>query len=372
VAEAIEPDLAERIARARAEHGLTQEELASDIGLARSALAKIETGARGVSALELARIAEALDVRMEWFVEDAPEPVISRRNVRDPGAPSPVIDRVVERVAREFEFVAQESGLHLESVEGEVPDRPESNTAVEQAAASTRLLLGLEEHEAAYRLERLTERIGLFAFSLELGSETADAASILLAQDAGVAVINGSLSTGRRRLALAHELGHYRYQDEYSVDWRLEDQSGPWEAALDRFARAILLPEAALTERWAEIAGQQGARQAAVRIGSEFRVDMSTLARRLHELGVIPGGDAQAIRSVRTTRADIVEQDLLVADELSPPSIPHLYSSALLTLYKSESISAARAVELSFGVLEEADLPALPSLPENAIWSFTS
>ncbi|MCY4632852.1 MAG: helix-turn-helix transcriptional regulator, partial [bacterium] len=50
-------DLGVRIAAARRDFGLTQEECAERAGLGRSALAKIETGARGVGATELARLA---------------------------------------------------------------------------------------------------------------------------------------------------------------------------------------------------------------------------------------------------------------------------------------------------------------------------
>lgn len=42
--------------------------------------------------MELARVTEALDVRIEWFVEDAPAAIVSRRNAQDPGAPSPRIE----------------------------------------------------------------------------------------------------------------------------------------------------------------------------------------------------------------------------------------------------------------------------------------
>ena len=58
---------------------------------------------------------------------------------------------------------------------------------------------------------------------LAAGPEAADAASILLVRG-GVAVVNGQRQVGRRRLAAAHELGHYLFADDYTVDWRIGEQ----------------------------------------------------------------------------------------------------------------------------------------------------
>jgi transcriptional regulator with XRE-family HTH domain len=68
--------MGERIAAARLRASMTQAELASALGVDRSVLAKIEVGARRVTALELSRIAEAVDERIEWFVSDAPPSIV--------------------------------------------------------------------------------------------------------------------------------------------------------------------------------------------------------------------------------------------------------------------------------------------------------
>ena len=105
--------LGARVAAARRDAGLTQEECATRVGMIRSALAKIETGRRGISATELVRFAEAFEMRIEWFFEDAPQAVLSRRNAAEPGAPSPSVDRFTERIAREVEFLQRIGGIEL-------------------------------------------------------------------------------------------------------------------------------------------------------------------------------------------------------------------------------------------------------------------
>ena len=202
-----------------------------------------------------------------------------------------------------------------------------------------------------------------------MDSTAADGASILLARG-GVAIVNGSLHVGRRRLTLAHELGHCLFADEYTVDRSVAEhtESDVWEARLDRFARALLLPAAALEQEWSGLRSREDVRTAAVRLASRFRVDMSTLACRLLEIGAVDAAQAGSVRTTRTTKADIVEYDLVTHDELAAPELPRSYEQSVLRLYRSSTVSAARATDLMFDVWTEEDLPELPPLPENAIW----
>lgn len=365
--------MGERVAAARARAGLTQTELASAISLDRSALAKIENGTRRVSALELARIANALGERIEWFVMETPAAIVSHRDLREPGTASPHIDRLVERVTWNVEFAAHhDERLSLAAI---APlSRPNTVAEAEQMAGDARSLLGLNTREPFLNIADHTTAVGLLAFSFDLGADSADAASILL-ETGGVAIINGHLHVGRRRLALAHELGHYLCADEYTVDWRIAEQHDDeiWEARLDRFARAVLLPADGLADRWSELrAHGSDLRTAAVRIGSEFRVDMSTLARRLRELGHADATEADRVRSVRTTKADIVELNVHIHDELDAPMLARAYEQSVLNLYRHEVVSAARATELLFDTFHEDDLPEFQTLPESNIWKFVS
>jgi Zn-dependent peptidase ImmA (M78 family)/transcriptional regulator with XRE-family HTH domain len=365
--------MGERIAEARGRAGLTQVQLAGILSIDRSALAKIEGGSRRVTAIELARIADALNERIEWFVMDAPSAIVSHRNLQEPGAPSPVIDRDAERAARNVEFVLE----HDEAWTLTAPEplaRPSSIEDAEKSATKARSLLGLGQNDEVIDLPAQVAKLGLLPFSITLGVDSADAASILL-DSGGVALINGRLKVGRRRLALAHELGHYLFADEYTVDWRIaeQDDDAAWETRLDRFARALLLPAEGLRTSWSDAQQRQlDLRRAAIVTASRFRVDMTTLSRRLLELGVVERSDADQIRLFRTRRADIVELNLLVGEELEPPALPDSYEKAVLRLYNRETISAPRALDLLLDTWTEDELPALPSLPEEAVWQFTS
>lgn len=360
-----------RIATARERAGMTQAGLASAISLDRSALAKIENGSRRVSALELARMAEALGERIEWFVMETPVAIVSHRNTGESTAESPEIDRLIERIAYNVEFVTgHDDRFSLSSLEP-VP-RPGTPVEAERAAVDARRLLGIGNVDPLFNLSARFSALGLLSFSFDLGPNSADAASILL-ESGGVAVVNGHVRVGRRRLALAHEFGHYLFADEYAVDWRISesDDDAAWESRIDRFARALLLPAEGLERVWTELRrGGDSLRTASVKTASRFRVDMATLAHRLRELKLVGEGERLQIRAYRTVRADIVELNLVTSDELFSPHLVRAYEESVLRLYRQEVISGARAVDLLFDTWDEGDLPELSVLPESAIWDF--
>ena len=66
--------------------------------------------------------------------------------------------------------------------------------------------------------------------------------------------------------------------DEYTIDWRVGGQAGDIESLLDRFARALLLPETGVRTRWTEWNEKHALRDLAVLLGSGFRVDMGCSA----------------------------------------------------------------------------------------------
>ena len=361
-------ELGRRIGQARRNRGMTQQECALRAGMERTALAKIETGTRRVGAMELAQLATALDMRIEWFFEDAPQAVVSRRGAAEPGVLPTALDRAVERLAREVTFL----GSILD--EFDLPASPElpvprSPSAAEAAADKVRGVLGYEDGEPALDLVGRAAEIGLLIFSLHCDPADADGASVLL-DSGGVAVVNGDRQIGRRRLTAAHEIGHYVFADEYSTDWNVLDASASrTESLIDRFARALLLPSDALAGRWH---GGEQTRTDAVLIGHEFRVDMSTLAQRLYELEIAPRAEIGKVRDTRIRKADILEHDLFVPTDLSPPDLPRVYVNAALDAYRGREISAARACSLLLETWSDDDLPELPMLPSDAIWSFVS
>ena len=359
-----------RIAEARTRARLTQADLAGATGLERSALAKIETGARRVTALELSYIAEQTGEPFEWFVKDAPAAINSYRN--GVGAPvSASIDRLLERVARDVELL--QSLGQLDTQAQEPLALPTELTEAEAMAEGVRRRLNLGPTAPCGDLGALAAKLGLFAFSRDLGPDAPDAAATLLA-DGGVSVINSDRAVGRRRLALAHELGHYLVADGYTVDWRVgaTTDADKTERLLDAFARALMVPRRGVCERWPELVEHGSVRDAAIVIVSEYRVDMSTLAARLAELDIAAPDELAVVRSTTTTGGDIIEHDLVVAHDLKETTLPRAYEKAVVSLYRAERISPSKAVDLLHGTVQEAELPPIPQASDHEIWKYTS
>ncbi|MFT3942852.1 MAG: XRE family transcriptional regulator [Ancrocorticia sp.] len=369
-----------RIREARQRAALSQGELAQAAKIDRTALTKIENGTRKVTALELADIAEATGVRMIAFFEETLPALISHRSSTGLDTADSQIDALLARLAGDVELVSGLSSpqdLHFDTAKHVAERGQEWQSLVNEAedwAQKIRELMELTSHEPITDLANRVSYLGLLAFSRDIGPDTADAGITLLRQG-GVCLVNSSMKVGRRRLALAHELGHYLLADEYTIDWRVSSStsSSRVETQLDRFARALLLPAEETTRKWKSWRSGRGERSAALLLASEYRVDMSTLAFRLQELNLIDSECASSIREYRQTRADMVELDLYVPEEeMRGTTVPKVYAKTVLKLVRQEKISRVRAIDLLLNTFEEADLPNPRERHPEEIWKYVS
>ena len=335
----------------------------------RSAVAKIESGLRGLSALELVDLSAALGTRPEWLLADAPEAVVAYRTRLDPDVAVTAIDTEIERLAREMKgLTALSPGLIPQILDAS--PAPQTVGEADALAALVRHRAGVAPDESISNVVEIASRVGLLAFSAPLGTETADAASTLLDRG-GVALVNSSSAVGRRRIALAHELGHYAVHDPYVLDWRVTDHasSDRTEMLLDRFARAFLAPAQVFESKWAEAVSTHDVRTAAVLVGNAFGIDMSTIARRLTELDIADAATVRSVRSVQTLKADIIEYGLLPAYDMEGVTVPTHVARSVLKLYREERLSPDRTVELLSGTISHEELPPLRPAHRDGIWS---
>lgn len=362
--------LGARVREARSRKDLAQGELAELVGLDRTAINKIETGTRKVAALELSDIADALGLRMSSFFEDPAPALVSHRSSQGLDTVDSEIDGHLERLASDVELVKKLGTLDLSPPPGDWPLLT-STTDAEAMAKKARSAIGADSRSPLLDISRHLAKIGLLVFARDFGVDTADAGTLLL-REGGLSLVNSANKVGRRRLAVAHELAHYLAADDYTVDWRVSDNTSLTEARFDYFARALLLPPDGLRARWGQLHEGEGTRSAAVVTASEYRVDMSTLARRLLDLEIVDASVAAEIRSVRTTGADIVEFDLLHIDELTGTGQPRVYQQAVLKLLRDEKISRERALDLLWDTFSDSDLPQPRVRDAGEIWQYVS
>ncbi|MGH3277962.1 MAG: helix-turn-helix domain-containing protein [Trebonia sp.] len=343
-------DLGRRIADARTEAGMTQADLAARIGLERTALVRIESGERKVSATELVVIAGVLDRPVDRFFAEPPAAVVSRR--RDPavGGFSRALDRVLENAARDVAFL--EDRRLLPSAERPVHSAPGSFEDAENLARSVRAEAG-QPDGPLLELQSVAESLGLLGFSLALGPDAGDAAYVEVGSF-GVAVINGTTDPGRRRFSLAHELGHHLTGDAYEPSPRLG--ASDTERMFNAFAAHLLMPRFSVLGTWDEFSARSS-RLAAIAVAVRFSVSWTAACNQLKNLGLIDSRERERLLGDDLRRGELFEFGERFAVELDPPGVPPAYARAVVSAYRKGQLTVARTVELLHRSVGEADLP---------------
>jgi Zn-dependent peptidase ImmA (M78 family)/transcriptional regulator with XRE-family HTH domain len=355
-------DLGRRISQARLEADMTQADLGRAVGLDRTAIAKLETGARKVSATELVALASALDRPIDWFVVESPPSVVSRRSDELVGGRSKVLDIKIDRLARDLAFLIDQ-GILTDGNTRPALELPPDVAGTEALAAGARSLMAVPDGPL-YDLQRACERVGLLAFSLDLGPASGDAAHVEVG-NMGVALINGSMDPGRRRFDLAHELGHHLFGDAYAPEISVGSSDGT-ERLINAFAVHVLLPREPVTEVWRTIADQDR-KLAAIAVSVRFRASWTATCSQLRNLDLIDAAEREWFVAMPPTGADFVALGERWEAELEAPAIPPEYGKRVLGAYRTGRLSAARTVELLWGTVTIEDLPEQRAVPLDSL-----
>ncbi|WP_067653994.1 helix-turn-helix domain-containing protein [Nocardia harenae] len=343
--------LGARIAAARTSLELTQDNLANRAGIERTALVRIEKGERKVSAVELVSLAAVLETPLAWFVRDPLPTVVSRRSEAVP------THEVTARLDRELElFAGDVATLVSRNVIEPVADRPTWSTP-RSHAESERLAGEVRRHLSAgsdplLDLGRVAETFGLYSCSLPLGAGGADGALVEVAEGCGAAVIDGDTRSGRRRMSLAHELGHWLFGDVYDAT------AGDAERMVNSFAAYLLAPRAGVAKLRQDHPGES-ARDRAIRVAGTYRMSWSAVILHLRNLSEITEDDYRSMEGRVPVPGEFAKLAIVLdTDELRPPSVSPGMAAAIVAAYVDRRMTAARALELLRGSLaDEGELP---------------
>lgn len=349
-------DVGDRIRSSRSAAGLTQAQLAERVGLQRSMISKIEAGERGVDALELYRLAEALRVPLTHLVSRPAQLIVSRRrqspdDVDEAGRLRYRLDIALEEHARRVRWLIEGRWLVPPS------ERYGASAATAEEARSAaqlcRAWLGLAA-EPLPALVGVAERLGLYMAVVE---ESADGASMGGGDSWGVAVIGGVAEPGSRRMTAAHELAHHVLGDEYSSDVGVAASRDERESVVQAFAAELLVPQDVVAARLRDI--EAGAEHASLlSIAAEYRVSWSLVVTAAAAASPTPLAVTK-LRSLVPVDADFlrVVGALPVADLPLGDTGP-AYRRAVLQAMDANKVTAARASELLYELGEQIDLEA--------------
>lgn len=345
--------LGRRIAAAREYADMTQEGLGNAVGLDRTAVSRLEKGERKVSVVELVGIAASLKRPMSFFVEEPVPAAVSRRqDLAHAHASTRALDVELEQFAADVRTLT-EMGLLQPVARNRGSSTPKRFEDAELAASRTRAMAGLDAISPV-NLAESCERLGLYSLSLPLGAQGADGACVEvsdLPSTAGAAVLNGDAPAGRRRMTLAHELGHWIFGDAYDAEASVQS-----ERMINAFAIHFLAPRSGVLNVWRSRSGWS-TRDRALAVGAEFRLSWSAAVSQLKNLNLLSHEQHRSLTSREPRSGDYLRLGLTWVDELAPPYLSPALTSAILNAYADERLTESRALELLRGTISADELP---------------
>jgi Zn-dependent peptidase ImmA (M78 family)/DNA-binding XRE family transcriptional regulator len=272
----------QRLKQAREIKPLTQEELASRVGLPQSVISRVEMGNYPTSHAEVIRLANALDVPVNFLFRSPivlPEgslglfrSLASKVKTAEFRSARRLAEVGVEAILRLAETI-ELPPCRLQAVQGADPD---------SAAQHARSMLRLPSEEPISNLTIAMERAGTIMLRLSGISEHItgfgswlDPVPGLMRTERALVVTRRPTSAFRLRFTIAHELGHLIMRHQVFAG-----PQQPVEREANLFAQALLMPrEAALedlhaavlnTERLAELKGKWGMSMHAIAMRAKY------------------------------------------------------------------------------------------------------
>ncbi len=398
-------ELAERIRSARDAAHLTQADLAKDLGIPRSAVAEIEAGRRGVSSLELERIAFLVGRDMAEFLADEfrEDDVLNALFRAEPAAleGGAVVSalRHFLALARELQNLERLAELERSAMLGATyavaPPRTRWDAIVqgERAAEAERQRLGLGKAPLG-DLVRLLDSQGVRTAFVELPN---DISGLTIATDATSALVavNESHHANRHRFSFAHEYCHVVLdRDTRGRVSRSSERNELREVRANAFAAAWLMPQEGVFDSVALLGKGRPSRQAAavfdeeqalsvesraepgsqdiqyydvLQLASQFGTSPAAMIYRLRNLKIINETDLARLRTEDDTRRAREIQELLSmaspaeAEDSRPRDVfAQRFVSLALEVYRRGKISRSKLGELAhLADLEDSKLERL-------------
>lgn len=288
-----------RIRAARVLKRITQDELASMIGVARTTLISIESGKRPVRPEELEKIAASLDTTINRLLRKqggAGDLALQFRSTSKTENPE-----LQEAIARRLQDLA-DSYVSMENLLGKplVPNYPPifrlgSDNIPMQAsdlAALIRNRLGLGNAPVINPLELIELNFGLRIFIRSLGAGVAGAYAFDGSAGACI-IINANHPRQRRKWTLLHEVGHFLTERlGANISFVERERNSRMERFVDNFAGAFLMPSSEVRMRViaADEHGEGISPFQIFAIAEYFGVSFEAACRRMEGLGHLDDG----------------------------------------------------------------------------------
>ena len=395
--ESIDPRaLGRRLQEARKARGLTQQDAANSLAVARTTVTALEKGERRTRPSELIQLARLYGRPVSEFV--GPKEPVADFAVQFRKAAAGEADAETSEAVEEFRRLCEDH-LYLEHLSGAPlrfnypPQYSTGRTTPESAAAdvasSERNRLGLGDGPLLRLRDTLESDVGLRVFVIDLPSRVAGLFSYT-EELGGCIAVNARHPAERRRWSMAHEYGHFltnRFQSEISLLASHRRVPGT-ERFADAFARCFLMPAPGLRRRFNDLSRAVDGKVTTAevcRVAHQYVVSVEAMMLRLEELGVLPGGTWERLRDrgfkVREAQNILGLTPHPCGDQLLPLRYQYLAARAyeegeltegqLARLLRVDRVLARRAVQRLTHPLHLLDEGEVASLSVDLASSFS-
>jgi len=294
---------------ARTKRGLTQADVAQQLGMARTTITAIEKGERRIKPIELIKLARIYGRQVGDFVRERPQIERFQAQFRGPYMKeesdnveiSPYIDEL-EELSRNY--------LELEKITHSplIPKYPNeysidglrADLAAEDVANQERKRLGLGDGPIPILRETLEQDVGLRIFYIKIKPSKYSAMYCYNDELGGCIGISLDHPEERRRWSLAHEYGHFlahRHKANMVV-MNYYQRLPQSEQFANAFANYFLMPTSGLTMRFNNL---QKTKKMVVgdlcTLAHFYGVSVEALTLRLEDLRLIPVGTWDRVKN---------------------------------------------------------------------------
>ncbi len=355
-----------RLRALREERRFSQDDLARLFGFNdRQTVSAIETGTRRVSADELMRVLERLEVPLDYFTDPFRLVGEGRFSWRHTGVGAAQLDEYERDAGRwiaAFRALAPKVGHELPLMRRAL-GLARTSSFEDAMSAGERFVseFGLGEAPATGLARVMEQELGILVLMVDAGEGISGAACRLPELD--TVLIARREVEGRRHFDLAHELFHILTWDAmppgHSEEAR-ETGGNRVEQLANNFAAAVLMPAATLQRRggWTSL-GEKGLIDRLNALADELRVTSSALRWRLVALGQLKPSVACAV-----PEAALRNNGQEVAEGVTPALYSRPFVEVLCLAVLDGLVSMRRVAELLGSTIDEfSDLCATHGIP---------
>lgn len=347
--------LGERLRLARTYAGITQEQAAQALGVARTTMVTIERGERQIRPEELEKLTEVYGVSVNSMLRETAVHVDLVGQYRRTMASAS--DQPSASEALKLLHQLATSYVELEQRLSKVRERqyPRERRLVvessleaqaEDIASELRNYLGIGVAPISDVISLVEVEIGIRIFIRGIPSSIS--AVYACRKEIGAFIlVNAKHPERRRTWSVAHDLGHFMTQREVLEACQIVDGiKPPSERFADFFAGAFLMPALAVRRHVSEVKEEKGkfTSRDLIFLARRFYVSVEAMCRRIEQLGLFKAGAYGRLK--RQGLSSEMEREVLGKEyEIVPARVPPRLSQLAADAYASGLLSEGQVAD---------------------------